>query len=181
LFSNSITREFVINAQTSFLFVKIFAALESQIKPIITRFIPSAADENLGLLFSPANETHFKTALRKNAALTEVMLGIFLLIELFLPTRNTLLMFIWWQYLQMRYMGDKTGDLREAFRSLDEKILSILSHRLCPKILSRLYVMLTKVLADKVKPPPPHTGPPPTMSTVFSNMVSGLKPKCSIM
>ena len=165
----------------SFLFGLMLPALESQIKPIITRFIPSAADENLSLLFSPANETHFKTALRKNAALTEVMQGIFLIIELLLPTRNTLLMFLWWQYLQMRYMADKSGDLKEAFRSLDQKVLSLLSHRLCPKILSRLYGMLSKVLADKVKPPKPHTGAPPTMSSAFSNVMSGLKSKCSIM
>ena len=83
---------------------------------MLARIIPSAANENIAYLFSKPNENNFKTVLRRNAALAEVLQGIFLIIELMLPTRNAVLMFLWWQYLQMRYMADKSGDLIEAFK-----------------------------------------------------------------
>ena len=156
-------------------------ALESQIKPLLARFLPSAASENVALLFNASNEQNFKTVLRQNAALAEVSQGIFLIFELLLPTRNMILVFLWWQYLRLRYYTDKSGDLKEAFRSLDQKILGVISHRLCPKLIFRLYDMLRKFLADKVKPPQPHTGTPSTMTSTFTSMLSGLKSKCSIM
>ena len=148
---------------------------------MLARLIPSAANENIAYLFSAQNENNFKTVLKRNAALAEVLQGIFLIIELMLPSRNTFLVFLWWQYLQMRYMADKSGDLKEAFKSLDQKVLGLLSHRICPKLLSRLYDMIRKFLADKVKPPKPITGPAPTMTSAFTSVLSGLKSKCSMM
>ena len=45
------------------------------------------------------------------ASTMETYHGIFLIFELILPTRNIMQLYIYWQYLRMRYMVDTTGDL----------------------------------------------------------------------
>lgn len=150
--------------------------MEAQVKPMLQRFMPSAAGQDLSGLFNSSKEKEFRSLLTRNAAVCEVLQGVFLIVELVLPTRNTVLMFLWWQYLQMRYMTDNEGHVKAAFSSLDQRISSIISHRLCPKVVLRGYDMLKKFLADKVKPPR-QSGPPPTISSMFS----GLKSKCSVM
>ena len=41
--------------------------------------------------------------LARTAAACEVYQGLYLLVELLLPSRNLLMLMMWWQYLQMRY------------------------------------------------------------------------------
>lgn len=139
--------------------------------------MPSAADLELSALFTPSKEEEFKTALARNAAVCEVLQGVFLIVELILPTRNLTMMFLWWQYLQMRFMMDQKGHMKAAFASLDNQISTVIRHRLCPKVVGRGYDLLRKFLADKVKPPQAAAGPPPSISSMFSN----LKSKCSVM
>lgn len=43
------------------------------------------------------------------AATAEAYHGIYLIFELVLPSRNLMQLYIWWQYLRMRYMVDTTG------------------------------------------------------------------------
>ena len=35
--------------------------------------------------------------------------GLYLIFELVLPSRNIMQLYIWWQYLRLRYMIDTTG------------------------------------------------------------------------
>jgi hypothetical protein len=44
----------------------------------------------------------------------EVYHGIYLIFELALPTRNIMQLYIWWQYLRMRYMVDTTGNQKQG-------------------------------------------------------------------
>lgn len=150
--------------------------MEAQVKPMLQRFMPSAANQDLSNLFDSSKEKEFKSLLMRNAAVCEVLQGVFLIVELVLPTRNTVLMFLWWQYLSLRYKMDKDGHVKAAFLSLDQRILSIITHRLCPKVVVRGYDMLKKYLADKVKPTR-QSGPAPSIASMFS----GLKSKCSVM
>ena len=39
----------------------------------------------------------------------EVYHGLYLIFELVLPSRNIMQLYIWWQYLRLRYMIDTTG------------------------------------------------------------------------
>lgn len=154
-----------------------YSVLEEKMKPMISRFLPSTANQDISAMLTPSMETQFSSMLLQNAAICEVMQGVFLIVELALPTRNPTTMFLWWQYLQMRFMMDKKGHIKTAFSSLDQRISIITSHRLCPKVVITAYNMLKKFLSDKVKPPQAPSGPAPTISSMFSD----LKSKCSVM
>ncbi len=67
--------------------------------------------------------------LMKAASQCEVYQGVFLVIELALPTRNIMQLYLWWQYLQMRYMMDQSGNLKAAFIAIDLKLSGLLGHR----------------------------------------------------
>jgi tetratricopeptide (TPR) repeat protein len=88
---------------------EIIPAMEAQIKPMIQRFMPAMANQDISTLFSPAAEKQFSFQMVRNAAMCEVMQGVFLIVEMILPTRNLVMAAMWWQYLQMRYMMDKQG------------------------------------------------------------------------
>jgi hypothetical protein len=47
--------------------------------------------------------------LARAGAAAEAYHGIYLIFELLLPSRNIMQLYIWWQYLRMRYMLDTTG------------------------------------------------------------------------
>ena len=147
--------------------------------PLLARFLPSAGNQNISTLFNSASEKNFNKQLAVNAAMCELMQGVFLIVELILPTRNLPMVFMWWQYLQMRYMSDKDGHIKTAFLSLDQRISSVISYRLCPKVVGRGYDMLKKYLADKVKPIQRPAAAPSIPS--ISSMFSSLKSKCSVM
>lgn len=104
------------------------------------------------------------------SAYLEVLQGVFVIAELLLPTRNMMFTVLWWQYLQMRlsihyrmfifhalsghmfrYMMDRSGEVKSAFRSLDQNIQGLLSNRICPPILRSLYDQLKSYLAKKVE------------------------------
>jgi hypothetical protein len=151
---------------------------------MLQRFMPAAA-ANIGDVagfVSPRAETEFNFQLVRNAAMCEVMQGVFLIVEMILPTRNLSMIFLWWQYLQFRYMSDEKGHVKAAFSSLDQRISTVLAHRLCPKLVVRGYDALKKFLAQKVKPPqPPAAGAAAPSIPSVSSMLLGLKSKCSVM
>ena len=62
-------------------------------------------------------------------ATAEVYQGIFLAFELFLPSRNILQLYLWWQYLRMRVMLDRSNMLRKIFSDFDAKINGLLAHQ----------------------------------------------------
>lgn len=41
--------------------------------------------------------------------MAEAYHGVYLIFELVLPSRNLMQLYIWWQYLRMRYMVDQSG------------------------------------------------------------------------
>eukprot|EP00622_Pseudochattonella_farcimen_P000219 FR734665.1.p1 GENE.FR734665.1~~FR734665.1.p1 ORF type:complete len:338 (+),score=68.92 FR734665.1:3-1016(+) len=78
------------------------------------------------------------------AAYAEVSTGVILVISLPLPTRNFVLLALYWQFLQMRYIlekatGNTSGVLHVAFNHLDQRIMSVVSHRFCPGLLKMGY------------------------------------------
>lgn len=117
----------------------------------------------------------FNAKIVQMACYCEVMQGIFLLIELVMPSRNFLFTLMWWQYLQMRYLMDQSGSIKSTFALLNSRINSILSHRLCPGFLRTVYGMITQFLAKQVQAPEPGQTPPS-----MSGMLSGAMSKCTI-
>jgi hypothetical protein len=63
------------------------------------------------------------------SATSEVYQGIFHVVELALPSRNILQLYLWWQYLKMRVMLDQSGLLRRIFADLDVKIRGLLANQ----------------------------------------------------
>ena len=53
----------------------------------------------------------------------------YVIIELMLPSRNFLLIYLWYNYLTMRYMQDRNGCLKEALAAMDMQIMTLLSNR----------------------------------------------------
>lgn len=111
----------------------------------------------------------FNTTIVRLAVTSEVLQGIFLAIELLLPTRNFIMLVLWWQYLQMRYMTDTSGNMRMVFIGLDTQITTVLANRYCPELIRQGYTMLRTQLQKRVQLPQPGQ-PAPSMM-----------PKCSIM
>lgn len=126
--------------------------VEGQLRPLLLRFAPQLAEQDLVSLLSPAMVNQVSFQLVRIAASAEVMQGLFLLFELIGPSRNPMFSLIWWQFLQMRYMTDDQsgGHIKHAFAVLDQRITSLLSHRLCPQIFNTGYVFLKQYLIKRV-------------------------------
>jgi hypothetical protein len=117
----------------------------------------------------------FNSKVVQMACYCEVMQGLFLLIELVMPSRNFLFTLMWWQFLQMRYLMDQSGYIKGTFALLDGRISSLLSHRLCPGMIRNGYEVVKTLLAKQVQPPEPGQAPPS-----MSSMLSGAMSKCTI-
>lgn len=93
------------------------------------RFAPQLAGQNLSELLSPVMVSRANSMLVLYATYCEVGQGLFLIVELVLPTRNFMFLMLWWQYLQMRYMLDKTGNIKTVFNELDRRISTLTTHK----------------------------------------------------
>ena len=124
--------------------------MEGQLRPLLLRFAPQFANQDLAALFSPAIVNQISFQLVRMAASAEVMQGLYLLLELIAPTRNPMFIMIWWQFLQMRYMTDSSGHTKYAFGILDQRISSALTHKFCPQILNTGYTLLKQYLIKRV-------------------------------
>ena len=150
-----------------------------QMKPLMDRFFPSLSHMDFA---SPVTFNKIRYALTTNAAVCEVVHGVFLLLEMLLPTRNMMMTVIWWQYLQMHYMlettrsgNEQSRHLKAAFAMADQRLSALIAHRMCPKIVGRGYSMLQKFMADKVKP---QSAP---ASGAGTSGISSMMNKCSVM
>ena len=59
------------------------------------------------------------------------------------------MLFLWWQFLQLRYMLDTQGHIKTAFASLDARFVTILSYSALPNGLMNGYVALRGYLAKR--------------------------------
>ncbi|KAI9912988.1 hypothetical protein PsorP6_006771 [Peronosclerospora sorghi] len=123
----------------------------------------------------PAQATHAKWATLYNripqvAANIDVAIGIALILEMLLPSRNFLLLVLFWQVLRVRYMI--SPQLREAFRLLHASISTVVNHPRCPAIFRFVY---TKIYAFVVK-----MGDA-TQQQQASPGAGGLASRCTIM
>jgi hypothetical protein len=147
-------------------------AISGQLNGIIAKFAPQMAGQDLSTLFQPSMLNTFNSQLMRAAASMEVMQGVFLIVELLLPSRNFMFLFLWWQCLQMKYMMDRSGHTRTAFAELDSRISWVVNHNACPKAIGSVYGQVKTMLAKQVQPPSGDQ-PAPSLGSMFS--------KCNIM
>ncbi|UIZ24440.1 hypothetical protein KXD40_008631 [Peronospora effusa] len=127
-------------------------------------------DPSFSTLTTRAKWAKLYTRMPQVAANVDVAIGIALLLEMLLPSRNFLLLVLYWQVLRIRYMV--SPQLQEAFRSLHGTILTLVNHPRCPAVFSVVY---GKIHAFAVK-----------MSDAAqqqqgSSGAGGLASRCSIM
>lgn len=103
------------------------------------------------MISSASGLQHLKNEVSKGACTCEVLQGVFLLVELILPTRSFILAYMWWQYLMMRYLMDPTGHIKIAFSNLDGNITQLTAHQYCPSIVRKGYDMVKSFMANQIK------------------------------
>jgi hypothetical protein len=106
------------------------------------------------MLSTPGGIQQFKTAFMNVSCTAEVMQGVLLVVELLLPTRNFMFLFLWWQYLMMRYIVDTTtgtGCVKTAFITLDKQISSLTTHSMCPSIIGKGYGYVKNYMIQQVE------------------------------
>ena len=89
-------------------------------------------------------------------ARSEVYQGLYLIFELVMPTRNFVLILLWWQYLQLRYVLDsplpERGHIRASIHKIDATITNLTDSGYCPGILRSGYVAIRSYLASRSDP-----------------------------
>jgi hypothetical protein len=108
------------------------------------------------------------------SAYAEVTAGLSLIVSLFTPRRNIILLVLYWQYLQMRYLievatGMTGGVLHQAFTELDRRIMGVLMK--LPSPVLQGYNLLKALLARQVTLPDPNQ----------PSLASSLSSKCAVM
>ncbi|OQR93695.1 hypothetical protein THRCLA_08369 [Thraustotheca clavata] len=99
----------------------------------------------------------------------DVGIGLCLILELFTPARNFMLLLIYWQLLRIRYMV--SPQLKNAFGQLDQTLTALVYHPRCPTAIATGYNKLKDMLAGMVKMP--------TQEEARTQAAS--MPKCTIM
>ena len=154
-------------------------SLSAQMAPMIAKYYPqmNVSPEMLQAAFSPQALNYFNTQIVQFSSNCEVMQGIYIVFELLLPTRNILFTFMWWKFLEMRYLLDRSGNVKRAFALVDGKISSLLSHRMCPGILRTAYSYIKQGLAAQIN----ASTNPGSSNSASRGGLSSLMSKCSIM
>eukprot|EP00598_Pedospumella_elongata_P006108 CAMPEP_0184974678 /NCGR_PEP_ID=MMETSP1098-20130426/6099_1 /TAXON_ID=89044 /ORGANISM="Spumella elongata, Strain CCAP 955/1" /LENGTH=421 /DNA_ID=CAMNT_0027497293 /DNA_START=20 /DNA_END=1285 /DNA_ORIENTATION=- len=155
-------------------------AIQGQLEPLLAKYMPSMRGANLAQLANPSAAPEINKQLLRMAATMEAYHGIYLIFELIMPSRNLMQLYIYWQYLRLRYMVDSTGDLKLAFVGVDQRIQTVLAFRMVPDAVRKGYAMLQTYLAKQVEAP---TGEAPAAGGGggLGGMMSGLASKCSVM
>jgi tetratricopeptide (TPR) repeat protein len=119
---------------------------------IVVRFAPSGTSTNWLALPSQTKWDNFFYKVQAMAGHAEVYQGLYLIYELILPQRNFLMVFMWAQYMQLRYMTDQAGHVKRAVGQIDTRVMSLLSHSMCPTMLLTGYTMLRTYCAKRADP-----------------------------
>ncbi|CAI5713334.1 unnamed protein product [Peronospora destructor] len=127
-------------------------------------------DLSFSTLATRAKWAKLNTRMPQVAANIDVAIGIALLLEMLLPSRNFLLLVLYWQVLRIRYMI--SPQLQEAFRALHGTILTLVNHPRCPAVFSVVY---GKIHAFAVKMSDA------AQQQQASSGAGGLASRCSIM
>ena len=135
----------------------------------------------------------------KRAAFLEVFAAFYMIVEMFTRRRNLILLVIYWQYMQMRYMLEKAvngpygGPLGGAFGDIDASVTRFVNRPACPSPVKASAARSRHALARRFPSPdrPPLLAPRQTVYETLKTMIDrqvalpkpGEKrtPRCSVM
>eukprot|EP01036_Dinobryon_divergens_P031736 gene31736-41191_t len=152
--------------------------VRNSIQPLLSRYLPTVSLDNVFALFNPNRAAYTQSVLLSMSAQCEVMQGCFLIIELLLPSRNPLMLYLWWQYLQMRYLLDQSGSIKRAFTAVDASILQLISHRMCPELIRKGYGLLKGFMAQQIAS---KQGTASQTQSSGSGGIRSMLSKCTVM
>uniref|UniRef100_M4BRS3 Hsp70-Hsp90 organising protein n=1 Tax=Hyaloperonospora arabidopsidis (strain Emoy2) TaxID=559515 RepID=M4BRS3_HYAAE len=105
------------------------------------------------------------------AANIDLAIGFAMIVELLLPSRNFLLLVLYWQVMRVRYMI--SPQLQEAFRSLHASIFTIVNHPRCPAVIPSIYEKIRAFVAK--------TGDAASQQQQDAPGAGGLDSRCNVM
>ena len=164
-------------------FVATVKQQKAQLTGMLRQYMPSAANMDPEDLVRGLNKKTFLEATGRLSAYSEVVQGIYLIIEVFLPTRNLLLVFLWWQFLKIRFLLDQTGNIKWVFGDIDRNISTALNHNMCPGLVRKGYGFvksyLEKQIADVQQAA--QSRAQPAAAGTSSSFTDRIKQSCNIM
>ncbi len=125
-------------------------------------------------------QQQLKGALIGASCSAEVLQGVALVFGLIFPTRNMLFMYMWWQYLLMRYMMDQSGSMKTAFTTLDGQISGLTGHSMCPAVVGKVYGMVRGYMISQVDSMRSQAEGREGAPTGFMNSVKSKLSSCTI-
>lgn len=133
--------------------MQVLGLSDSSVVKIVTSkaLVPLTAlvisDPSFPALSTRAKWAKLYTRVPQIAANIDVAIGFALLFEMLTPSRNFLLLVLYWQVLRVRYMI--SPHLQEAFRSLHATILTFVNSPRCPAVIGivygKLYAFISKM------------------------------------
>eukprot|EP01138_Halocafeteria_seosinensis_P014076 gb/GECG01014374.1/.p1 GENE.gb/GECG01014374.1/~~gb/GECG01014374.1/.p1 ORF type:complete len:413 (+),score=30.12 gb/GECG01014374.1/:1-1239(+) len=133
------------------------------------------SDPNASRLAPQTLQSQLTSSLLHYSAVSQILIGIFLLITVFTPARNLMGLVFTWQLLQIQYVA--LPHTKRAFHTVDAHILTLLRHRYCPAIVLLGYEKLRGYLGQMVVPPDPNAASTGGAGGGISQMARN----CSIM
>lgn len=167
--------------------------VEARIIPLVQRFAPSLVPAlqavNISAVLSDRNIPQIRLLVLKLAAQAQVSHGVFLLVELLLPTRNFIQLYLWWQFLKMQYMQEQAQPsnaqrprlIQAAFKDLDQQLTGLLAYRMVPQIVRTGYAQAKTFLAKQVELPTATNDTAGASRSATGGGISGLLSRCQIM
>jgi tetratricopeptide (TPR) repeat protein len=127
------------------------ATLETLIQPLVLRLV---GETNASWSrFTPVQKwSSVVNRILLLSAWAEVLQLGMLVIALALPSRNFILIYLWSQYLRMRYMADTTGNMKSIFARMDQKVVAILAHPSVPAPARQAYSVVKEMIKKQVQP-----------------------------
>ncbi|KAG2764441.1 hypothetical protein JG687_00004710 [Phytophthora cactorum] len=157
--------------------LQLLGLVESPVVTLVTSkaLVPLTAliisDPSFSAMATRAKWAKLYTRMPQVAANIDVAIGVALILELLTPSRNFLLLVLYWQVLRVRYMI--SPQLQEAFRTLHATILTLVHHPRCPAVIAAVY---GKIHAFAVK-----MGDVAAQQQQAASGAGGLASRCNIM
>jgi stress-induced-phosphoprotein 1 len=108
--------------------------VQKAIDPVMSKILGLP---NWSMLSTPSKWSTVYQRIPQVCANMEVFIGVCLILELLTPSRNFMLLIIYWQLLRVRYMINT--QIQHAFRQLNAGIVQVTHHPKCPAFIGQGY------------------------------------------
>lgn len=148
--------------------------------PMLQSTLSLLGNKILNFLGGNSNRNVILTSLLYVSALSEIAMGILLILEIFTPARNLLAVFIFWQTFPQRYVT--SPPVRKAFATVNSGIRHyVIEKSWCPAIVKQGYDKLATVLDGHVRGIVQNAMGQTPQAEASQGGLAGMASKCEIM